>query len=66
MAKIKRKSTYGKPITYRVRREIQGNRRNPEAYTDVLMKCENCGKPYKFGTGQITVFGGWFCQECLD
>jgi hypothetical protein len=30
------------------------------------IECENCHKPYKAGTGQFTVFGGWFCNECLD
>jgi hypothetical protein len=28
--------------------------------------CEDCGAPYIPGTGQATIFGGWFCNDCLD
>lgn len=28
--------------------------------------CSDCGQPYIPGTGQLTIFGGWFCNDCLD
>jgi hypothetical protein len=31
-----------------------------------VLRCENCHTLYKPGTGQPTVFGGWFCNDCLD
>lgn len=32
----------------------------------LTIRCINCKRCYEPGTGQFTVFGNWFCNQCID
>lgn len=46
------------------RQEMIDNDPNPPE--PIGPECINCGKPFHPIYGQFTVFGNWFCAECLD